>query len=51
LRLFWNRELRIIFGEMRDEIIRSWGKAQNEMLHKPYSWSIKIRGIKSKKMG
>jgi hypothetical protein len=35
--MYWNKVLRIIFGQKRDEIIGDWRKLHNEELHAKHS--------------
>jgi hypothetical protein len=48
--VFQNRELRRIFGPMRDEVTGEWGELHNEELRNLYSSPSIIRIIKSKRM-
>jgi hypothetical protein len=50
LRVFENRELRRIFGPMRDEVTGKWRKLHNGELHNLYSSPDIIRQMKSRRM-
>jgi hypothetical protein len=50
LRVFENREVRIIFGLKRDEVTGEWRKLHNEEQSDLYSSSIIVRVIKSRRM-
>jgi hypothetical protein len=48
--VFENRELRIIFGPKRDEIIEGRRKLHNGEIHNMYFWPNVIRMIKSMRL-
>jgi hypothetical protein len=48
--VFENRVLRIIFGQMRDEVTGDWRKLHNEGFHNLYSSPNIIKMIKSRRM-
>jgi hypothetical protein len=50
LRVFWNRELRRIFGPKRDEVTGEWEKLHNEELNNLYSSYNIVRVIKSRRI-
>jgi hypothetical protein len=50
LRVFENRVLKRIFGQMRDEVTGGWRKQHNEELHNLFSSPIIIRKSISRNM-